>query len=36
MAPDVDSLNVGVAVGVTLYDVTRARQLAAVAESRPT
>jgi tRNA G18 (ribose-2'-O)-methylase SpoU len=34
MAPGVDSLNVGVAVGVALYDVTRARQLAAAVGSR--
>jgi tRNA G18 (ribose-2'-O)-methylase SpoU len=34
MAPGIDSLNVGVAVGVALYDVTRARQLAAPAGSR--
>ena len=33
MAPGVDSLNVGVSVGVTLYDVTRARRLTAPAGS---
>ena len=34
MAPGIDSLNVGVAVGVALYDVTRARRLGAPAGSR--